>query len=468
MLLGMNDAALIQDEQELAEDNPYQLSDDKIREMVQALRDENDGVVRDYLEALSVASIGEFIAKITDEDRTNFITRYSNVIPPATYTELDYELLRKTLSVMSADEVAGIIKNLESDDALELLGPLSEEFKHDIIRRLSAKNRVAVEEGLSFPEESAGRLMQREVVAVPEFWTVGKTIDYLRAASDDLPDDFFDIIVVDHYYHAIGEIPLNRLVRTGRSVKINELTLDETHPIPATMDQEEVADIFRRDNIATAPVVDENGRLMGVITIDDIVDVIDEEAAEDILKMAGVDQGDLYRAILSTTGLRFRWLFVNLITAIAASVVISFFDATIEQLVALAILMPIVASMGGNAGTQSLTVAVRALSMRQLSAANTWRIIWKETAVGFLNGVLFAVIIGLMAGAWFDNPMLGTIIAIAMIVNLIVAGLFGAAIPVIVSRLGSDPAVSSTVLLTTITDIVGFFAFLGLASIFLL
>lgn len=248
---------------------------------------------------------------------------------------------------------------------------------------------------------------------------------------------------------------------------MEELTLAQSLTIPATMDQEEVAHIFRRDNITSAPVVDEDGRLLGVVTIDDVVDVIDEEAEEDLLKLGGVGNDDLYNAVITTAGTRFRWLFVNLITAIAASVVISFFDATIEQIVALAILMPIVASMGGNAGTQALTIAVRALATREISQANTWRIIGRETLVGSINGIIFAMITGAVTALWFGVPMLGVVIAAAMIINLFAAGFFGACIPIVLERMGSDPAVSSTVFLTTVTDVVGFFAFLGLAALFL-
>jgi len=380
---------------------------------------------------------------------------------------MDPELQRSTLSSLPADQVAEIISAVESDDALELISNLDEDFQKEIMRKLSAKIRIAVEEGLSFPEDSAGRLMQREIVAVPDFWTAGKTVDYLRSASDELPERFFDIFVVSPAYHIMGEIPLSKLIRSKRSAKIEDLTLDDTHVIPANMDQEEVADIFRRDNVISAPVADENGRLLGVITIDDVIDVIDEEAGEDILALAGVDQGDLYRAVWATTGTRFRWLFVNLLTAIIASIVISFFGATIEQIVALAILMPIVASMGGNAGTQALTVAVRALATKEISETNTMRVIWKEVLVGTINGSIFAIIAGGLAAMWFASPMLGIVIALAMVINLAVAGLFGAGIPIFLDRRGADPAVSSAVLLTTITDVVGFFAFLGLAALLL-
>ncbi|MCD8562889.1 MAG: magnesium transporter [Alphaproteobacteria bacterium] len=450
------------------EQSPFHLTDEEIRQIVEALRAQDADTVHAHIDDLSWADAAELIAKINDDDRAELLKMYADVLDPLTFIEMDYELRRKCLPWLSADYVADIISRLESDDALDLVTYLDEDFKHQVIRKLSAKTRVALEEGLSFPEDSAGRLMQREVVAVPEFWTAGKTIDYLRAAAKDLPEDFFDIIVVDPAYHAIGEIPLSRLIRAGRSEKINTLTLDDTHPIPADMDQEQVADVFRRDNIASAPVVDDNGRLLGVITIDDVVDVIDEEAQEDLLKMAGVDQGDLYRAALSTSGTRFRWLFINLITAILASAVVAMFSTTIDKVVALAVLMPIVAGMGGNAGTQTLAVAVRALATRELSGSNMGRIIWKEALVGTLNGAGFAVITGLVTYLWYHDAMLGAVIAAAMIINLIVAGLFGALIPIALNRMGSDPAVSSTVFLTTVTDVVGFFAFLGLASMFLL
>jgi len=449
------------------EETGANLSDSDIREIVETVRSQDVDTVNAVLGDLSPADAAELVSKVGEDDRRELLDLYGDSLDPETFVEMDTELQRASLSAMPADQVAEIISAVESDDALELIESLDADFQKEILRKLSAKIRVAVQEGLSFPEDSAGRLMQREVVAVPEFWTVGKTIDYLRAAGDDLPEDFFDIFVVTPAYHIVGEVPLSRLARSKRDVKLQDLTLDDSRTIPAIMDQEDVAHIFRRDNLVSAPVVDENGRLLGVITIDDIVDVIDEEAQEDILALAGVDQGDLYRAVLATTSTRFRWLFLNLLTAILASVVISFFGATIEQIVALAILMPIVASMGGNAGTQALTVAVRALATKEISETNTMRVIWKEVLVGTLNGSIFAVIAGVMAAAWFGTPMLGVVIALAMAINLIVAGLFGAGIPIYLYRRGADPAVSSAVFLTTVTDVVGFFAFLGLAALLL-
>ena len=453
--------------EETVESSSVGLSDETIREITNAIRDDE----QDHLELvndLSIADTAELLQKIHYDDRETLLESKEIEIDPLVFSYMDSDLRKSTLSMMSAKQVAKIISELESDDALDLIENLEEDFQQEIIRKLSAKIRTAIEEGLTFPEDSAGRLMQREYVAVPQFWTVGKTIDFLRAAADELPNDFHDLIVIDPLYHVVGEIPLNRILRSKRVKKIEELTLDDLHTIPADMDQEEVSHIFRREGLNSAPVVDADNRLIGVITFDDIIDVIDEEAEEDIMKLAGVEGSDFYQAILSTTSSRFRWLFINLLTAIAASVVISFFDATIEQIVALAVLMPIVASMGGNAGTQALTVAVRALATKELSSTNMFRVIGKETIVGTLNGIGFAIIMGMITSMWFSSLTLGAVIAAAMVINLVVAGLSGAAIPIILNKMGTDPALSSTVLLTTITDIVGFFGFLGLASIFLI
>tara|TARA_Y100000590_G_scaffold359305_1_gene415094 strand:- start:17064 stop:18530 length:1467 start_codon:yes stop_codon:yes gene_type:complete len=444
------------------------LDDDTILEISQAININDFDLIASFLTESSASDTADLIAKLRTEDRESLLNDFFEIIDPNSFTYLNPELRKLVLMQIGAQRVAYTITRLESDDALDLVIDLEDEFQQEVIRKLSASMRVTIEEGLNFPEDSAGRLMQREVVAVPQFWTVGKTIDYLREASSDLPADFFDVFVITPAYHIVGQVPVNQLIRAKRNEKLEELSLKDVKTIPASMDQEEVAMLFRHDSLVSAAVVDEAGRLIGTITIDDIIDVIDEEAQEDILKMAGVEQGDLYRAILSSTGTRFRWLFVNLLTAILASIVISFFDATIEQIVALAVLMPIVASMGGNAGTQTLTVAVRALAMRELSAANTWRIIWKESIIGSINGVLFAAIAGVITALWFGNMMLGTVIGLSMIVNLLVAGFFGACIPIIIDKMGSDPAVSSTVFLTTLTDIVGFFVFLGLASLMLL
>jgi magnesium transporter len=454
--------------EEMAEEG-FSLSDERIAEIRNALYADDAEKLKALIDELSEAEIADFFQKFDREDRHDFLEKYGDLIEPEVFTHLDSDLVHDLLSDMPAAKVAKILSELESDDALDLIQDLDPVFQKEILKKLSVKDRIVLEEGLNFPEESAGRLMQREYVAIPQFWTVGKTIDYLRAADDELPDEFYDLIVIDPYYHVVGEIPLNKLVRAKRSEKINDLTLDDVHIIPATMDQEEVAHLFRREGLGSAPVVDDEGRLVGVITVDDVIDVIDEEAQEDILNLAGVgSESDLYSDILSSTASRFKWLFVNLLTAILASYVISFFEGTIKDIVALAVLMPIVASMGGNAGTQTMTVAVRALATKELSRANMFRIIGKETLMGALNGLGFAVIMGLVAWFWFQNPLLGVVIGIAMVTNLICAGLFGACIPLVLEKVGADPAVSSSIFLTTVTDVVGFLGFLGLASIFLI
>lgn len=456
------------DSDEDESESPYVLSDDSIEEILEALHSGYDDAVVQAISELSERDAADLLEKVSEDERELLLSRHAAAFKPETYSELDPELQNQMLSKMPPHYVAAIISELDSDDALHLIDNLDEDAQKAVIHNLSASTRIALVEGLNYPEYSAGRLMQREYVAIPQFWTVGKTIDYLRAASDELPDYFYDLFVVTPTYKIVGEIPLSRIIRARRSEKIDDLKLEDPHPVPATMNQEEVAQMFMREDITSAPVVDDEERLIGMITIDDIVDVIDEEAQEDMLKMSGVGESDLYRAVISTASSRFRWLFINLFTALAAAYVISLFGGTIEKLVALAALMPIVASMGGNAGTQALAVAVRSLATNELSRVNERRVVMKEIGVGTVNGLIFATFVGVIAGLWFQNPVLGCVIAAALIINLIVAGFFGAFIPIVLDRVGADPAVASSVFLTTMTDIVGFFAFLGLATIFLI
>jgi magnesium transporter len=390
-------------------------------------------------------------------------TRPHLIGDPEVLTYLDEALREQILDILEPGEIARAMAELDSDDALGLVEDLDEEKREAVLDALPARERLLVEEGLTFPEYSAGRLMQREVVAVPMFWTVGKAIDWLREARN-LPDDFHIILAVDPAYRPTAILKLSHILRNRRSAKLRELSSEEIRTIPAEMDQEEVALMFRQYGLVSAPVVDGAGRLIGVITVDDVVDVIDEEAEDDMLKLGGVSGDDLYRATIDTTRARFSWLAVNLLTAIVASGVIAIFESTIEQVVALAVLMPIVASMGGNAGTQSLTVAVRAIAVRELTGDNARRVLSKEVLVGLLNGVIFAVIAGPIAAFWFGDVMIGVVIGSAMILTLICAGFSGTVIPLLLERLKVDPAVASAVFLTTVTDVVGFFAFLGLAA----
>lgn len=463
-----NNQVIKADSQEDKDELIFGLSDRFINSVVAALRDGNREKVLEELKDLSDADTAELISKMNDDDRATLLKNFSEKMDPYVFSELSWELRRVVLPELPPSQIAAIISELESDDALDMIQSLDDEdFKHDIIRHLSAKTRLTLEEGMSFPEDSAGRLMQREFVAIPQSWTVGKTIDYLRAAAEELPEDFFDVFVIDPSYHIVGTVPLNRLIRAMRSEKVDTLKLEDIHTIPFDMDQEKVAQLFRRENLASAPVVDEENRLIGVITVDDVVDVIDEEAQEDILKMGGVGESDIYRSIISTSYTRSKWLMINLLTAFLASWVVSLFDATIAKVVALATLMPIVAGMGGNAGTQTLAVIVRAIAIHELSGQNAPRAVYKEAVVGFLNGIVFAVVTGASIMLWFHNPMLGAVIGMAMIINLIAAGSFGALIPILLDKFGFDPAISSAIFLTTVTDCTGFFSFLGLATIFL-
>jgi magnesium transporter len=444
------------------------LSDSFIREIRELLEHDYTDRIQELCRELAAPDTADLLVKVRPEERHRLAEILEHEIDPETFLYLDEDILNDLFQHMPGPQIAGIVGALDSDDAISLIYDLDEDRRGEIMRSLSRKVRAVVEEGLTFPEYTAGRIMQREFVAIPQFWTVGKTADYLRAAADSLPQKFYDVFIVDPMHKFVGEVGLSQLLRAPRSAKIDTL-LDEDHAvIPAAMDQEQVAHLFRRNDLLSAPVVDENGRLIGVITVDDIVDVIDEEAEDDLLKLGGVTDTDIYRTAARTAKSRASWLGVNLVTAFISAGVISMFKGSIEQVVALAILMPIVASMGGNAGTQTLTVAVRALATKELSAANAWRVIGKECVVGIINGLLFACLLGLIVFGWFQDAILGGIIAAALTVNLFVAGLFGAMVPIALDRMGLDPAPAAGVLLTTITDVVGFCSFLGLATWLLL
>lgn len=402
------------------------------------------------------------------DDRRVMIGMLKEQLTPETISQLALEVREEVLERLGPQEIAAAVADLDSDDAVDIVEDLDDEQRAAVIANLPAEERQQVEEALAYPEESAGRLMQREVVAVPEDWTVGKTRDWVYEQGDELPLEFHDIIAIDPWRKVQGTVPLYELMRASRGVKIRDIMHEETRHIPVTMDREEIANIFKRYRLQSAPVVDGEDKLLGVITIDDAVEVMEEEAEEDILAMGGVDaEESIHDDVLVVTRSRFSWLFINLLTAVLASAAIGLFEASLQKVVALAVLMPIVASMGGNAGTQTLTVAVRALAKQELGPSNYLRIILRETRIGFINGMAFALIMSLLAWWWFNSSGIGIVIGAAMVINLVAAGFSGAIIPITMRRFGIDPAVASAVFLTTVTDIVGFVAFLGLATLLL-
>lgn len=383
-----------------------------------------------------------------------------------TLTYLDENTRDEIVDVMGMEALARQLPDLETDDAVNIIEELEQDEIDDVLAALPAEDRVLVEEGLAYPEDSAGRMMQREIVTVPSFWTVGRTIDFLRS-SQFSDTQFYLIFVIDPSRNPIGEISLGRLLCTPRPRRVSEIMEGDFRKIPADMDQEEVSILFRRYGMVSVPVIDEHGRLIGMITIDDIIDVIDEEAEEDLMALAGVGDTNVRSSLIETLQGRSSWLLINLVTAIVASAVIGLFDATIERLVALAVLMPIVASMGGNAGTQTVTVAVRALALRQIDRDAAASFVRRELAVAILNGILFAALAAAISFLWFRDADIALVMAVAMFANMVVAGLSGTLVPLGLVRAGVDPAVASSVFITTITDVVGFFVFLGLAALYL-
>ncbi|MHC8509723.1 MAG: magnesium transporter [Rhodospirillales bacterium] len=436
--------------------------------------------VREIASRLHYTDVADLLERISVGERERLLDAMRGAFNPAILSELDETVLEEVVTFLGHDFAAKAVAELDSDDALLVVDELEEEARRKVLAAMPLNDRSLIEEGLSYPERSAGRLMQREVMTVPLDWTVGRTIDFLRSSADSetsgasaegapvLPELFYDIFVLDEKGAPAGVLPLSRLLRARRPIAVKDIMGTKFQTIPADMDQEDVAHLFSNRDLVTAPVVNAEGRLAGAIMVDDVVDVIHEEHEEDIMRMGGVREGDLYAAVIGTVKSRFGWLLINLGTAVLASMVIGLFEATLERVVALAVLMPIVASMGGNAGTQTLTVAVRAIAAKELTSINARRVITKELMVGLANGVLFAVITGFVAWVWFSAPEIGVVIGAAMIVNMIVAALAGAAIPIAFERMGFDPAISSGVFLTSVTDVVGFFVFLGLAAVFVL
>jgi magnesium transporter len=427
----------------------------------------NELRARDLARSLSAPDLADVIELLEPDARVQLIRSLGNDFPSDVLSELDGTVRDQLLRELPKDVLAKAVTELETDDAAYLLEDLDEAQKQEILDQLPAGERAALERNLEYPEETAGRLMQTDFVAVPPFWTVGQVIDHMRE-TEDLPETFSDIYVVDPTHHVMGGLDLSRLLRTKREVPVEKIMDTDRQVVLATADQEAVARQFERYDLKSAPVVDADKRLVGVVTVDDVVEVIEEEAEEDLRRLSGVGDESIADSVIYTVRNRFLWLFINLGTALLASSVIKLFDATIDQMVALAVLMPVVASMGGNAATQTMTVAVRALATHELGPLNATRVILREASVGLVNGLVFAVLVGCIVLFWFGVDTLGIVIAMALICNFVAAALAGILIPLGLSRWGFDPAVSSGVFVTMVTDVVGFFAFLGLATLWLL
>ncbi len=419
---------------------------------------------RALVEPLHPADVADLFELAPSDARRPLATALAGRLDGEVLAEMNDWVREELMEALAPHEVAALAGELDTDDAVAIIEDMEEDEQRAVLRALDPDDRAAIEEALGYPEESAGRLMQRELICVPEHWTVGQTIQYLRD-NPGLTTDFWEIFVVDAAHHPVGTCKLSWILRTPREIAIADVMAREQTLIPVDMDQEEVALRFQKYALISAAVVDPAGRLVGMITVDDVVHIIQQEAGEDILRLSGAGEGDINEPVFDSYRSRVRWLLANLVTALVASSVIAMFEGTISKMVALATLMPIVAGVGGNAGTQTMAVAVRAIATNQLTDSNTVRTIMREIRIALMNGATVAAVIGVGVGLVFANPLLGLVIAAAMMTNIFIAGLAGVLLPVTLDRCGADPAVSSSVFVTMTTDSMGFLAFLGLATL---
>jgi magnesium transporter len=436
-----------------------------VEEIARAIQTANTPFLRTVVAELHEADLGDLIAALEPDDRVSLVELTGADFDFSALNEVDDSVREEILEELEPETVAEGVRELESDDAVELLEGLDEEEQEEILEKLLPSERDLLERSLDYPENSAGRRMQTEFIAVPQDWTVGQAIDYMRD-TPNLPDRFYEIYAVDNVQHWQGAVSLDALLRSRRPVPLADLVDEDRRRVSVMDDQEEVARLFGKYNLVAAPVIDTANRLVGVITIDDVVDVIEEEADEDLKALGGVTSDEeLSDSVWTIARGRFNWLLVNLATAFLASSVLGLFEGQLEKMVALAVLAPIVASQGGNAATQTMTVAVRALATRELGSNNALRVVLREGLVGLVNGLAFAVITGIAAVAWFKIPALGVVIGLAMLCNLVAGALGGILIPMVLERVRADPAVASGTFVTTVTDVVGFFSFLGIATL---
>ena len=447
-------------------DRVYEMQASLVHNVLMFIEVQNKEGMIEFLKDYHPADIADLFEQIKPTQRSALVELWGKEMDGEVFAEMDEGLSGDLLEKMPDDVVSEVLRDLETDDVVDLVEDLEKDEQNRVLEALGVGERIAVRNSLKYPEGTAGRLMARELVMAPTHWNVGQTIDHLRK-STNLPMQFYDVVVIDPMSKPIGKVPLSTLLRAQRSTALIDVVDEEFRTIPVGQSQEDVAYAFNQYNMVSAPVVDEENRLVGIITMDDAMEVLGDEADEDIKLLGGVGDESLTDTILATTRQRFPWLGFNLITSVLASIVIAQFSATIEAVVALAVLMPIVASMGGNAGTQTLTVAVRALATKDLTSANAWRVVRREALVGLLNGLIFAAIVGCIGYFWYGFPMLGVVLALAMVLNLMMAGLAGILVPLVLDRFNLDPALGSSALVTTVTDVVGFLAFLGFAAVIL-
>jgi magnesium transporter len=445
----------------------FEFNKEYIRVVNEKIQNNDAEFITNSFKEMHPADTADIIEHLSENDREKLIKLNSFKIDPEVFIELNESIQSEIIKYLSTDTIVSILKNLESDNAIKILENLDEKNKDVVLNSLPPKDRFILQESLSYPEDTAARLMQREFTAIPSNWSVGQTIDYLRE-NKDLPQEFLEIFIVDSEFKPIGTVPSSKVLRTPRDTKMQSIMLETQLSIPVDMDQEEVGHLFENYNLNSACVVDKSNKLVGMITSDDVLTVLKEEAEEDALRLAGVGDEEITDGVLKKTKRRFNWLLLNLFTAFLATWVISIFGATIEQMVALAFLMPIVASMGGNAGMQTLAVTIRTLATNELTKNNFVQTVSKEFSIGILNGVIFALISAIIVQLWFKDIKLSLIISISMILNMIVAGLFGILVPVALKRMKIDPAIASSVFVTTITDVIGFLSFLGIGAYFFL
>jgi len=445
-------------------DEENTLTREFVRRVREALEAGEDEAVYDLVEPLHPADIADLFELLDADERPALASAITDLMGSEVFAELNDHVRELLVESLPAGEVADIAEQLDTDDAVAMLEDLDEEDQQAVLAEMEPEDRAAIETALSYPEESAGRLMSRDFVAVPEAMTVGDLIDFLREGRD-LANEFWEVFIVDARHHPVGTCQLSWILRTPRHIPLSDVMKRDQSLIPVSMDQEEVALRFQKYALISAAVVDEDGRLVGQITVDDVVHIIQEEAGEDVLLLSGAGDGDINEPIAESYRARVRWLIANLLTACVASSIIATFEGTITRMVALATLMPIVAGIGGNAGTQTLAVTVRALATNQLTASNLWRAVRRELGIALLNGATVAVVIGIAVSLLFANPQLGAVIALAMLANIVIAGLAGVFVPLTLERMKADPAIASSIFVTMTTDSMGFLVFLGLASV---